>query len=66
MPNILPENTTVTPSNSDANFKVGETKDGVEKIETEQTGDIYTIGGVKVEKAVKGVNIINGRKVMVK
>ena len=66
VPNILPENTTVTPSNSDANFKVGETKDGVEKIETEQTGDIYTIGGVKVEKAVKGVNIINGRKVMVK
>ena len=45
---------------------MGETKDGVEKIETEQTGDIYTIGGVKVEKAVKGVNIINGRKVMVK
>ena len=66
VPNILPENTTVTPSNSEANFKVGETKTGIEKIETEQTGDIYTIGGVKVEKAVKGVNIINGRKVMVK
>ena len=57
---------TTTPSNSRANFKVGETKTGIEQIATEDTNDIYTIGGVKVEKAVKGVNIINGRKVMVK
>ena len=57
---------TSTPSNSRANFKVGETKTGIQQIATESTGDIYTIGGVKVEKTVKGVNIINGRKVMIK
>ena len=28
--------------------------------------DIYTLGGVRVQKAQKGVNIINGKKVMVK
>ncbi|MCR4921910.1 MAG: hypothetical protein K5945_09460, partial [Bacteroidaceae bacterium] len=57
---------TTTPSNSRANFKVGETKTGIQKVEFNATDDIYTIDGMKVEKAKKGVNIVNGRKVLVK
>ncbi|MCR4921877.1 MAG: hypothetical protein K5945_09295, partial [Bacteroidaceae bacterium] len=65
-PHALPDNKVTTPSNSRANFKVGETKTGIQKVELNATDDIYTLDGVKVEKAQKGVNIVNGRKVLVK
>ncbi len=60
--------TRITPGNAASAFTVGEEKltaiEGVEA--TTETGDIYTIGGVRVNKAQKGINIINGKKVMVK
>ncbi|MGN0233489.1 MAG: hypothetical protein ACI4B5_03580 [Bacteroidaceae bacterium] len=61
------DNVVVTPARKECTFKVGETMTGVEQIET-VTGDqtIYNLQGVQLNKAQKGVNIINGRKVMVK
>ena len=65
---VLPSwtnNVTVTPAPSAAAFKVGAT--GIESIaEGAENGEIYTIGGVRVQKAQKGVNIINGKKVLTK
>ncbi len=65
---VLPSwsnNVTVTPAPAAAAFKVGAT--GIQSIaEGNENGEIYTIGGVRVQKAQKGVNIINGKKVLVK
>ena len=56
-------NVTVTPARE--GFKVGAT--GIQEVETQAgKNEIYTIGGVRVQKAQKGVNIINGNKVLVK
>ena len=56
-------NVTTTPARE--GFKVGAT--GIESIaEGVENGEIYTIGGVRVQKAQKGVNIVNGKKVLVK
>ncbi len=69
VPGLLSEtdNITVTPSNSAANFIVGQNKEvGIKNVEVDGDNTIYTIGGVRVEKAQKGVNIINGKKVLVK
>ena len=40
---------------------------GIEQIATEQ-GDqkVYNLQGIRLNKAEKGINIINGKKVMVK
>ena len=65
-PEALPDNKVTTPSNSRANFTVGEMKTGIQKVNAAGKDEIYTIGGVKVEKAQKGVNIVNGKKVIVK
>ncbi|MGN1255873.1 MAG: hypothetical protein ACI4UA_01780 [Bacteroidaceae bacterium] len=61
------DNVVVTPARKECTFKVGETMTGVEQIETE-TGDqkIFNLQGIQLNRAQKGVNIINGRKVMVK
>ena len=65
---VLPSwsnNVTVTPAPAAAAFKVGAT--GIQSIaEGNENGEIYTIGGVRVQKAQKGVNIINGKKVLTK
>jgi hypothetical protein len=54
---------TVTPARE--SFKVGAT--GIQNVETQGgENEIYTIGGVRVQKAQKGVNIINGKKTLVK
>ncbi len=61
------DNITVTPASSRCAFKVGEIKTGIENVANE-TGDqkVYNLQGVRLQKAEKGVNIINGKKVMVK
>lgn len=61
------DNITVTPASSRCAFKVGEVKTGLDKIASE-TGEqrVYNLQGVRLQKAEKGVNIINGKKVMVK
>ena len=61
------DNITVTPASSRCAFKVGEVKTGIDQIATE-SGDqkVYNLQGIRLQKAEKGVNIINGRKVMVK
>ena len=65
---VLPSwsnNVTVTPAPAAAAFQVGAT--AIQNIaEGNANGEIYTIGGVRVQKAQKGVNIINGNKVLVK
>ena len=42
--------------------------DGIEAVEllNNLSGDIYNLNGQKLEKAQKGINIVNGKKVMVK
>ena len=46
---------------------VGEVLTGIEDVNAaDAKNEIYTLGGVRVQKAQKGVNIINGKKVMVK
>ena len=67
---VIPSQTdeiTVTPASSRCAFKVGEVKTGIDQIATE-SGDqkVYNLQGIRLQKAEKGVNIINGRKVMVK
>ena len=64
VPGILEGNTTVTPSNAEAKFTVGQTKTGIQSVKG--TGDdvIYTLGGIRTEKPLKGVNIVNGKKVL--
>ncbi len=57
---------TTTPSSKRAAFKVGETKTGIEKVNMAGENEIYNLGGVRMEKAQKGVNIVNGKKVLVK
>ena len=61
------DNVTVTPASSRCAFKVGEVLTGIEQIATEQ-GDqkVYNLQGIRLNKAEKGINIINGKKVMVK
>lgn len=46
----------------------GKTTTGIENIEAAQDAKqvIYTIGGQQLQKAQKGLNIINGKKVVVK
>jgi hypothetical protein len=39
---------------------------GINTVETENTKEIYSINGIKLHNTVKGINIINGKKVMVK
>lgn len=39
---------------------------GIEAIETEATTTIYTLNGVKVNEPQKGLNIVNGKKIMVR
>ena len=57
----------VTPSSARTNFAVGEVLTGIEDVNAaDAKNEIYTLGGVRVQKAQKGVNIINGKKVMVK
>ena len=57
----------VTPSSARTNFTVGEVMTGIEDVNAaDAKNEIYTIGGVRVQKAQKGVNIINGKKVLVK
>lgn len=61
------DNVTITPASSRCTFKVGEIKTGIEQIAGESgDGRIYNLQGVQLQKAQKGVNIINGKKVMVK
>ncbi len=62
------DNVVVTPANAAAAFTVGEDKEtAIEGVEAEtQNGEIYTLGGVRVQKAQKGINIVNGKKVLVK
>ena len=67
---VLPsqtDNVTVTPASSRCAFKVGEVLTGIDQIATEQ-GDqkVYNLQGIRLNKAEKGINIINGKKVMVK
>ena len=62
----LDEVVTTTPSSKRAAFKVGETKTGIEKVNMAGENEIYNLGGVRMEKAQKGVNIVNGKKVLVK
>ena len=42
--------------------------DGIEAVEimNNLSGDIFNLNGQKLQKAQKGINIINGKKVMVK
>ena len=57
----------VTPSSARTNFEVGAVSTAIEGVgAADGQNDIYTLGGVRVQKAQKGVNIINGKKVMVK
>ncbi len=67
---VLPsqtDNVTVTPASSRCSFKVGEIKTAIDQISSEGTDTkIYNLQGVQLQKAEKGVNIINGRKVIVK
>ena len=57
----------VTPSSARTNFEVGAVSTAIEGVgAADDQNDIYTLGGVRVQKAQKGVNIINGKKVMVK
>lgn len=61
------DNVTITPASSRCAFEVGEIKTGIEQIAGESgDGRIYNLQGVQLQKAQKGVNIINGKKVMVK
>ncbi len=64
----LDNKTMVTPGNAASSFAVGEDKaTGIEGVEaTTENGEIYSISGVRLNKAQKGINIINGKKVMVK
>lgn len=63
----LTDNVTVTPASSRCAFKVGEEMTGVDQIAGEAgAGKIFNLQGVQLQKAQKGVNIINGKKVMVK
>ncbi|MCF0198033.1 MAG: hypothetical protein HUK02_01745, partial [Bacteroidaceae bacterium] len=41
-------------------------EDGINSIDADGNKVIYNLGGTRIQKAVKGVNIINGKKVMVK
>jgi hypothetical protein len=71
IPNLTGDKTAtqefITPSSKRTNFTVGELLTGIEDVNTTNTkNEIYTIGGVRVQKAQNGVNIINGKKVMVK
>ena len=71
IPNLTGDKTAtqefVTPSSKRTNFTVGELLTGIEDVNTSNNkNEIYTIGGVRVQKAQNGVNIINGKKVMVK
>lgn len=67
---VLPsqtDNVTVTPASSRCAFKVGEVMTGIDQIASEAgAGKIYNLQGLQLQKAQKGVNIINGKKVMVK
>ena len=42
--------------------------DGIEAVQMleEMTGDIYNLNGQKVDRAQRGIYIINGKKVLVK
>ena len=61
------DNITVTPASSRCAFKVGEVKTAIDQIAGENGEQkIYNLQGVRLQKAEKGVNIINGKKVMVK
>lgn len=71
IPNLTGDKTAtqefITPSSARTNFKVGEILTGIEDVNTSNNkNEIYTIGGVRVQKAQNGVNIINGKKVLVK
>lgn len=71
IPNLTGDKTAtqefITPSSKRTNFTVGELLTGIEDVNTSNNkNEIYTIGGVRVQKAQNGVNIINGKKVMVK
>lgn len=61
----------VTPELAQGNYIYslnGKTTTGIENIEAAQDAKqvIYTIGGQQLQKAQKGLNIINGKKVVVK
>lgn len=63
--------TGVTPPSSDAHvsivFEDDETTDlGFVKMIDPEAKDVYTLSGQKVEKAGKGIYIVNGRKVVIK
>ena len=45
-------------------YSLNGTTDGISKIEVVKSGVIYDLAGRRVEKATKGIYIINGRKVV--
>lgn len=48
-------------------FSFSDYTEGIEKVMTEQTPTtIYTLDGMKVNELQKGLNIVNGKKIMVK
>ena len=49
-------------------FVLGGNADAIQTVETEtaQNGAIYNLAGQRVEKAVKGIYVINGKKVVIK
>lgn len=47
-------------------YTVKEVESRIEEVNAATAATVYTITGVKVGKAVKGINIINGKKVIVK
>ena len=57
---------TTTPSSTREAFEVGKTKTGIQNVNNAGENEIYNLGGVRVQKAQKGVNIVNGKKVLVK
>ena len=60
------DNLTVTPAPGKAAFKVGGLDIQDVEAGTATDGQIYTLGGIRIEKPQKGVNIMNGKKVLVK